>query len=153
MDKNGHRWTNMVNVNKYKPKLTLLQETLEIFNSVKCLFNKHLTLFYISKVSCIIRYCQSAPHQRLRLSRSSCSGPELILGLGSQLHNDLLHPDFFRVFVCEPEQLLWTRANPRSKLASGILNKKCSDNRSKLRTIHPFLPTLLLIFDIVFLMR
>ena len=55
------------------------------------------------------------------------------------------------MFVCKPEQLLWTRANPRSKLASGILNKKCSDNRSKLRTILPFLPTSLLIIDIVIL--
>ena len=34
MDKYGQRWTDMVNENKYEPKLTLLQETLEIYNSV-----------------------------------------------------------------------------------------------------------------------
>ena len=45
MDKDGQRWTNMVNEIKYEPKLTLLQESLEIYNSVKCLFNKHLALF------------------------------------------------------------------------------------------------------------
>ena len=45
MEKDGQKWTNMINVNKFEPKLNLLQETQQIYSCVECLFNKHLTLF------------------------------------------------------------------------------------------------------------